>query len=284
MDKEEKRIFVSLKAATILAGTGMGLLLGIIMGLSVSEVVKVIMASLTALLGVFLGFDKRSFSAMSEEEFRKDKQETLLTALRAGSFGLAVVAGILLGMWVRTNDIFTPSVKSQVKEWTDAGYDEKYALKLVAYQRLAINPTTGELGERTEVQRQGSSSLFSAEEVTSLCSAIDTSNWHSDWKLAREAMIDMKMPALTSLLNDMEVNIQDNKTRFEFLGGLRYLVCTMVFEKFNTNICTFGTDVERWKNYDASSQIALVVEKLPKENQQNLMNVLGKLVCQLESK
>ena len=284
MEKEEKKLFNSIKKATILSGIGMGLLLGLIMGLSVSEVVKVIMGTLTALLGAFMGFDRRSFSGMTEEEYQKEKQTSLFTALRAGWFGIAVVAGILLGMWIRTNEAFTISVERSVKQWTDAGYDSAYARKLVIYQRLAINPNTGETGPTTEVQRAHQSNLFSAEEVASLCANIDTSNWHSDWNLAKEKITELQMPSLTRLLTEIEENIQDKQIRFEFLGGLRYLVCTMKFENFNTQICTFGTDLKKWKNYDASSQIALVVEKLPSENQGKIMKTLNELVCKLESK
>jgi hypothetical protein len=284
MEKEEKKLFSSIKTATVLSGIGMGLLLGLIMGLSVSEVVKVIMGTLTALLGAFMGFDKRSFSGMTEEEYLKEKQNTLLIALRAGSFGLAVVAGILFGMWIRTNDVFTISPKNSVKQWTDAGFDSSYARKLVLFQRLAIDPTTGNVGEQTSVQRQHSSSLFSTEEVQSLCANIDTSNWHSDWNLAKEKLKDLNMPSLMSLIAEIEENIPDNKMRFDFLGGLRYLVCTMKMENFDTHICKFGTDLEKWKNYDASSQIALVISKLPHDNQGKIMITLNEMVCRLESK
>ena len=282
MEKEEKKLFTSIKRATILSGIGMGLLLGLIMGLSVSEVVKVIMGTLTALLGAFMGFDKRSFTGMTEDEYLKEKQNNLFTALRAGWFGLAVVAGILFGMWIRTNEVFTVSVARSVKQWTDAGYDSAYARKLVTYQRLAINPNTGELGPSTEVQRGHQSNLFSAEEVKSVCANIDTSNWHSDWNLAKEKIIDLNMSSLTRLVTEIEQNIPDNQMKFDFLGGLRYLVCTMKLENFNTRICTFGTDLEKWKSYDASSRIAFVVSKLPPDNQRKIMKTLNELVCQLE--
>jgi hypothetical protein len=282
MEKEEKKLLTSIKRATILSGIGMGLLLGLIMGLSVSEVVKVIMGTLTALLGAFMGFDKRNFTGMTEDEYLKEKQNNLFTALRAGWFGLAVVAGILFGLWIRTNEVFTISVARSVKQWTDAGYDSAYARKLVTYQRLAINPNTGELGPSTEVQRGHQSNLFSAEEVKSVCANIDTSNWHSDWNLAKEKIIDLNMSSLTRLVTEIEQNISDNQMKFDFLGGLRYLVCTMKFENFNTRICTFGTDLEKWKNYDASSQIAFVVSKLPPDNQRKIMKTLNELVCQLE--
>ena len=284
MEKEEKKLFNSVKRATILSGIGMGLLLGLIMGLSVSEVVKVIMGAMTALLGAFFGFDKRSFSGMSKEEYQKDNQSTLFTSLRAGWFGIAVVAGILLGLWIRTHEVFNISVAKNVKEWTDAGYDSNYARKLVTYQRLAIDPNTGQAGTTTEIQKKGMGVLFSAEEVQSLCANIDTSHWHSDWKLAKEQISDLKMEPLTRLLAVMEENITDKQMRFNFLDGLRYMVCSMKMEKFNTGICKFGTDLKQWEMYDASNPIALQVAKLPQERQIKIMSALNELVCQLEKK
>jgi len=280
MEKEEKKLFTSIKRATILSGIGMGLLLGLIMGLSVSEVVKVIMGTLTALLGAFMGFDKRSFAGMTEEEYHKEKQTSLFTALRAGWFGIAVVAGILLGMWIRTNEVFTVSVARSVKQWTDAGYDSAYARKLVTYQRLAINPNTGETGPTTEVQRGHQSNLFSAEQVASICGAVDPDLWNNDWKIAKEKMTELNIKPLTSLLPVIEDNIPDNQ-RFDFLSGLRFLICSMK-ENPKTDFCSFGTDVSQWQNNEVTSRIAVEVVKLPAANQKKIMAALNNLVCQLE--
>ena len=279
MEKDEKRLFAELKRATVLSGIGMGLLLGIIMGLSVSEVVKVIMASLTALLGVFLGFEKRSFTGMDNEEYKKDNTNTLITALRSGSFGIAVVAGILFGMWIRTNEVFTISVKDSVQQWTDAGYDPDYARKMVAFQRLGINPTTGEAGPMTELQRSHQSNLFSAEDVESLCATIDPDLWNNDWQKAKNDLIALKKAPLTDLVSAIENNVPESQ-RFEMLTGLRYLICSMKGVK--TGICAFGTDQEKWGSYEMTSQITAEVAKLPTENQENMMKALSKLVCELE--
>jgi len=279
MEKEEKRLFAELKRATVLSGIGMGLLLGIIMGLSVSEVVKVIMASLTALLGVFLGFEKRSFTGMDGEEYKKDNHNTLITALRSGSFGIAVVAGILFGMWIRTNEVFTISVKESVEQWTDAGYEPDYARKMVAFQRLGINPTTGEVGPMTELQRGHQSNLFSAEDVESLCATIDPDLWNNDWQKAKNDLIALKKAPLTDLVSAIENNVPESQ-RFEMLTGLRYLVCSMKGVK--TGVCAFGTNLSKWGSYEMTSPIAAEVSKLPSENQENLMKALSHLVCELE--
>jgi len=278
MEKEEKKLFNSIKRATVLSGIGMGLLLGIIMGLSNSEVVKVIMAALTALLGVFLGFEKRSFSGMQKEEYEKDKNETLLTSLRAGWFGLSVVAGILFGMWIRTNDIFSIPVKKSVQHWIDAGYDSTYARKLVVYERLAINPNTGELGEIGALQRRHQSGLFSAQAIKKIGSAIDTLNWDNDWEFAKQEMLNLNNSALSELVYAIEMNIPE-VNRFAFLGGLRILVINLTEE---TTICKYGTDLKKWQENEITAAIAEQITKLPVPNQDKILNSLSKLVCDLE--
>jgi len=280
MEKEDKKMLVSMKQAAVLSGIGMGLLLGLIMGLSVSEVVRAIMATLTAALGAFLGFDRRSFSGMDNEEYKKDKNETLLTSLRAGWFGIAVVVGILFGMWIRTNEVFTIPIEKSVKQWTDAGYDTATALKYVAYQRLGINPTTGEAGEIGEMQRAHQSNLFSAEDIASLCGAIDPDNWNNDWQKAKEEMQAIDVAPLTNLIAVVENNI-DEGDRFEFFGGIRFMVCTMQRQK--TAICKFGTDLEKWRDFSVTNRIAAEVEKLPAANQKKVMGALSNLACDLEN-
>jgi hypothetical protein len=279
MEKEEQDLVRSIKRATILSGIGMGLLLGLIMGLSVSEVVKVIMGTLTALLGAFLGFDKRSFTGMNADDYQKDQQNALFTALRAGWFGFAVVAGILFGMWIRTHEVFTLSVNKSVQQWTDAGYDAEYARKLVTYQRLAINPSTGVIGATTEVQRAHQSNLFSAEQTQSLCAAIDTDLWNNDWKNAKEKMTDLKIEALTSFLTTVETYVPE-KFRFRLFYGLRDVVCNMN-EKNNAELCKLGPDIVQWQNNTTTSAIATLIKKLPQPDQQPMMEALSNLVCQL---
>lgn len=279
MEKDEKKLLTSIKRATIFSGIGLGLLLGLIMGLSVSETVKIVMGALTAVLGAFLGFDKRSFSGISSEEYQKENQNAHFTALRAGWFGFAVIAGILFGMWVRTHEVFSISLEKSIKQWTDAGYEPDYARKLVVFQRLAINPQTGEVGAITETQRNLSSSLFSAEQEASLCGFIDPDNFNNDWSIAKEKISSLENASLNSLLAVVETNVPENQ-RFDFLRGLRYLVCSM--KGSDTEINKFGADLGKWQNYDASSRIASEVAKLQPENQKKLMVALADLVYQLE--
>jgi hypothetical protein len=279
MENEDRKLFRSIKRASILSGIGMGLLLGLIMGLSVSEVVKVVMATLTAVLGAFLGFDKRSFAGMAEEEYQKEKQNTLFTALRAGWFGIAVVGGILFGMWIRTNQVFTVSVSKSVQEWTDAGYTPEYARKLVTFQRFAINPQTGELGAITEVQKEHTSNLFSSQQAKDLCGATDPDQWNGDWKTAKEGILELEDKALVPVVNAIEANISDDQ-RFAFLKGLQNLLCYLGGD--HPKLCGMVSDINVWAKNDATYAVAAEIAKLSSDKQHKMMEVMSELICRLE--
>jgi len=281
MENTDKELSKSIKRASILSGIGMGLLLGLIMGLSVSEVVKLIMGTLTAVLGAFLGFDKRKFKGVDQEEYRKESENALYTALRAGWFGLAVVFGLLAGMLIRTNEVFTISLSNSVKQYTDAGFDPAYARKLVIYQRLGINPNTGELGPQTEVQRAHQSNLFSSEQAQSLCGSTDPDQWNKDWSLAKKNITALNNKQLTAVLASIEELIPDTE-RFAYLYGLNNLLCYM--GKNDTKICLMGKDLAAWDKNEATKPLANLVSKLSIDKQAKLMESLSALVCELEKK
>jgi hypothetical protein len=277
VETTDMKLVRSIKIATIFSGLGMGLLLGIIMGLSASEVVQTIFGVLTAILGAFLGFDRRSFSGMEAEEYEKEKYNALYTGLRAGSFGVAVVAGILSGMYIRTQEVLTMSVEKRVKQWTDADFEPEYARKLVAYQMLSIDPRTGETGPLTEMQRSTMGALFNAAQRASLCGTIDPGNWNGDWQKAKKAMLDLEMDPVTELVKVIESDVPV-AIRFDFLWGLRVLVCEMSEKTF----CQFGTDLQLWLNDNDTQTIANEIVKLNTDSQRKVMRVLSDMVCQLE--
>ncbi len=279
MGTEDKKLITSIKRATILSGIGMGLLLGIIMGLSTSEVVKTIFGVLAGLMGAFLGFDKRSYAGMEASEYEKEKYNTLFTAMRAGWFGIAVVFGLLSGMLIRTQAIFEISIEKRVKQWTDAGYDPDYSRKLVTYKIFAIDPNTGELGTVTEVQKAGMAALFSAEDRATLCAAIDTDLWDNDWQKAKDDLLELDNEPLTKLVEAIESNIPDDQ-RFDFLKALRILVCEM--DAKTTRFCELGNDLRKWREAEETSPIAIEVARLEPANQKRMMDVLSSMVCQLE--
>lgn len=277
-----------IRNATVLSGIGMGLLLGLIMGLSVSEVVKLIMGTLTAMLGVFLGFDKKSFAGMSNEEYEKDSQNAYFTALRAGWFGIMVVLGLLLGMFIRTNNLFSLTIKDNVKSFTDAGFDEKYARELVLFQRLGIHPTEGgQLGTKSEDLAAAStvgtsSNLFHAEQSAAICGRIDADLWSNDWNKAKEAIneIEEGIP-LQKLLEALEINVPENQ-RFNYLYANQTLICFM--GKGKTEFSLLGANLPAWNKNEHTKPIADLISMLPTDKQGIMIAAYHTMITELEKK
>ena len=77
-------------AVDVFSGSGLGLLLGVIMGMAHTPVVATVVGAITSLLAVFLGLEG---SGSKLAEITKVR----LNGVRIGSFALATVAGLFLG-------------------------------------------------------------------------------------------------------------------------------------------------------------------------------------------
>jgi len=139
----------------IIAGGGIGLLLGTLLGLSVSPVVQGVVVAITALLGAVLGLKAGEGSGQS---------------WRIGAFGLLGTVGVLLGLAVRSGALLAPSVKAEVAQWRDAGYGEQDALAFVAYHRHGIKPAQSTISEPSDAKAQ-TNALY-ATDTRSLCNTI----------------------------------------------------------------------------------------------------------------
>jgi hypothetical protein len=118
------------KALEIIAGSSLGLLTGMLLGLSVAQVVGGAIGALTALLAAFFGLAKTS----------DQLQASMLRAIRIAGFSLACTLGVILGLTARTHGWLSASIQSQVNDWKAAGASPSDALAYVAYQQLGIVP------------------------------------------------------------------------------------------------------------------------------------------------
>ncbi|MDN3689129.1 hypothetical protein [Cyclobacterium jeungdonense] len=98
-------------------GLGIGLFLGLLMGLSVSPVVSGVVGTITSLLAVLIGLNEKFLDPVK--------------SLRIGSFGLFSAVGILLGLYIRSNDPFAPSLSDKMQEYLEIGYSPEEAKLLV---------------------------------------------------------------------------------------------------------------------------------------------------------
>ena len=73
-----------------------------------------VVGALVSLLAVFLGLESRGESKLAIVA------KVQINGLRIGTFGLAAVAGVLLGQWVRVNNPIAQPPQQQLARWQQA--------------------------------------------------------------------------------------------------------------------------------------------------------------------
>jgi hypothetical protein len=142
---------------------GIGLLVGMLVGLSVSPVVAGVLTSLGGLLGALLGLQA---DGDGEGAFARLR----VNGVRIGAFGFACVGGVMLGLYIRTHDVFAMDVKRQLAVWTDAGFSREEAQQLVLLQKFNLKPEGKDVVQGTATAQ--STVLFNALKNVNLCEQI----------------------------------------------------------------------------------------------------------------
>jgi hypothetical protein len=154
--------------AAIVNGLGVGLLLGVLLGLAISPVVSGVIGTLSSLLVVLLGLN--------------DKYMGIIKSLRIGSFGLFSVAGILLGMYIRTNDALSPRMEDLKNEYLKTGFSQNQALYFTALQYFDYVPVGWfETSEKDTLARASKSNhirshLFSSKVDVGQCALLKSAD------------------------------------------------------------------------------------------------------------
>lgn len=112
----------------LFAGVGLGLLVGILVGLSSSPVVSVVVGALAAGMVTLLGFTRSSTGG--EPSYSEG------STIRLGGFGVACAAAVILGLFIRTHNWASPSIAEQVSDVQKAGYSGEEARRWVAYKNI----------------------------------------------------------------------------------------------------------------------------------------------------
>ena len=140
-----KETVQSIKLPSMYAVGSLGLLIGLMVGLSASPVVGSLVGTLAtlaiALVGSGLGMPGKHKSKDGEAD-TGSKDVTFKSGWLA-SFCVFCIIGILGGIWLRTHDVLNPSPKQQVKAYCSAGFTFKEAKAIVA-ERLLTEIKAGE--------------------------------------------------------------------------------------------------------------------------------------------
>ena len=101
----------------VLAGLGVGVVVGIIAGLSISHVVSIILGALSTGLLALLGLT----GAMADRGAK----------VRTAAFGITCALSLLLGVAVRSHSWLGPNPSIEMKRWTDTGMSPNVAEAVV---------------------------------------------------------------------------------------------------------------------------------------------------------
>jgi hypothetical protein len=155
----------------LFAGTGLGLLVGILVGLSSSPVVSVVVGALAAGMVTLLGYTRSS----------KDGEHAYSegSVLRLGSFGVACAVAILCGLYIRTHNWLSPTITDQVADVQKAGYTPEEAHRWVAYKNVGtvLTSATGTTPTPTSAANSVASSVLFAGDNSGECQNFDPSRF-----------------------------------------------------------------------------------------------------------
>jgi len=122
-------------------GAGVGLLLGALVGLSISPVVSGVIGTISGLLAVLLGLNEKYLSPVK--------------SIRIGAFGFSCVAGILLGIYIRTNNAMMPDREKMLNDYMKVGFSKQVALDFIVYREFNMIPADWKNGTKPPTGQPG---------------------------------------------------------------------------------------------------------------------------------
>jgi hypothetical protein len=143
------------------AGIGLGLLVGTIIGLSIAQVTGIILAALTSILAAFFGFKETKDAGQGNQ-------------IIIGTFGFTCLIAILLGVFLRTHNAFSPSLSQDLQPYKEANFSNEEIKKIMLFKDLGIVPEGYTFSKEAKEAGKASQSVLMAGEGTLplLCESI----------------------------------------------------------------------------------------------------------------
>ncbi|MGV3571440.1 MAG: hypothetical protein ACO1PB_12640 [Ramlibacter sp.] len=171
-----------------LAGGSLGLLVGLLTGLSVSPVASIVVGAVAALLGGVFGLAEKASPRLGSAGGHR------LTA-----FALATVVALVAGILLRTHHVLSPSPQRLRAQLADIGIqDTKEQNEMLRFLRFGLLPTgvtpAGKEGKAAEQAFHGQQGVLYAE-GTSFCASLRTAVRRGDGAADVSALLDTGGPA-----------------------------------------------------------------------------------------
>jgi hypothetical protein len=207
-----------LVATQIYSSLGIGLLVGLLLGLSSAPVVGLVVGSVTALLAGLLGVAVPSRDAQQAPVPREQQQA--LIGLRAGTFGLACIVGMFAGITMRTYNVLSPpepGLREHYEELMAIGFSAERARELAV-----AAPATGVVGVDDAGPTTRDTVLFSVDSETCQQLAIDRFGTLS---AAADYYETKGFDRLARITRELEQNIDDDSERRAAMGAVLEILC-----------------------------------------------------------
>ncbi len=206
------------------------LFMGTLVGLSSTPIVSGVVATLTGLLGLILGLtnkDKSTSDVAVEKQETESRANQLAQKLKnkqidysaIGVFGLAALAGVFLGLYVRTVQPWHPTPAERFAQWKDIGIEDQRIGELIVFEQLGLLPEGLKRSDDAVDRTIRSPVLFSAD--ASIIAKMEPDNFPSLDAL-RSAWIDQGGSWAESAKRVQEKNLPDSEERkaFELIWSL----------------------------------------------------------------
>ena len=116
------------------AAMALGLVTGLLIGLSTSELVAAVVTALVALATTLVALGGPALVAGKAAPARSAGDDAALIA-----FAAALAVAVLAGLYVRTHDLLSPTPEALTARWEAAGYSTADARRIAAHTLLGID-------------------------------------------------------------------------------------------------------------------------------------------------
>lgn len=212
-------------ASQIFSSVGIGLLIGILLGLSSSPVVGLVVGAVAALLTSLIGAGlPRSENGQATAETFSLHQQKLI-GIRAGVFGLTCVLGIIAGISMRTHNVLSPSeptLKERLEELTGLGFSGPEARALLFPQPAPPLPSTQTSSTATTAPPVHRTVLFAAD--AKLCEQLAGQTFDSFAAAIAYYRLG-NLPHLAKIAENLDREIPDEHKKQDLMHAIVEAIC-----------------------------------------------------------